>query len=564
MQRSRSQHWRRRFAVALAIAFTLFLVVPSASMAATTTINAANGQLQFNNTVKIGQDATVGFSTRYTNVFAGVDALVTVTAIQNTQLSNVDRVSTVNNDQLWTNLRIGSGGGYATYRVEFVETGKRDPVLLQNFSVNVGDIDAQQFAQFTGPTSWSLAPNTLLNTQGGPSTGIPAGAYRFYEANGTGADDSDTRFWAQVNYGAVSAVDVTLGAAIGGSALYQVSFGAASWGSTTPATLQPPVTQFTVSYDTNAGGVSGFGGSTASTTANSGASQTIQANGFTVPSGSNWAFVAWNTKADGSGVSYDPGDTIVPTTNLTLYAVWKDTSTTVVYYPNGAQTGSVPPSPNPLLAPGAQYEILDNSGGLIFDGYFFTGWNTRADGTGVFYLPGTLLNVVANTDLFAVWEPIPVVPSDSPIDIDVEPGQPIGGGEVNYVIPDQPGSPNCNPEVPGQAWSIEVTSLETGASTEIDAGCTPTDGDVFGTTVLPQDVPEGIYEVVYENTEGEKIVTYFEVGPNGTFEGQTNTDPRIAKTGSIQTNSLLPLGAGALAVLGVLIASVAALRRRTA
>ena len=130
--------------------------------AATTNVDAANQNLQFNNTVKIGQNAPVGFSTRYANVFTGVDAIVSVTAITNTTISNVDRVSTVNNWQLWNNEQIGAGGGSATYRVEFVAAGTRDPVIMQNFSANVGDIDARQYVQFTGPSSYTLSNNSQL------------------------------------------------------------------------------------------------------------------------------------------------------------------------------------------------------------------------------------------------------------------------------------------------------------------------------------------------------------------------------------------------------------------
>lgn len=42
-------------------------------------------------------------------------------------------------------------------------------------------------------------------------------------------------------------------------------------------------------------------------------------NGF---ARTGYAFVAWNTKADGSGTSYNPGDDFYVTGNVTLYAVW--------------------------------------------------------------------------------------------------------------------------------------------------------------------------------------------------------------------------------------------------
>ena len=57
-----------------------------------------------------------------------------------------------------------------------------------------------------------------------------------------------------------------------------------------------------------------------------GANVTLSANGFATPVAtgvSYGAFTGWNTKADGSGVSYSAGQTITPTSNMTLYAQWK-------------------------------------------------------------------------------------------------------------------------------------------------------------------------------------------------------------------------------------------------
>lgn len=533
------------------IAFSLFGL---------TTVAVAANTLSFNNTVKIGQNATVGFSTRYGNVSAGVDALVTVTSVSTgSTLSNIDRVSTVNNEQLWSNVQVGAGGGAVTYRVEFVATGSRTPIVMTNFDVNVGDIDAKQFVQFAGPSSYTLAANTQLAIQQHPISGIPLGSYRFTETNGTGSTDTDTRFWAQVHYDNVSYVDVTLGAGVGGSALFQVSFGAASWGSTavTPVTPTPPT--YTVSYDCNPGLLTCGGGITASTSGTGGTAQAIQTNGFTPPT--NYSFVAWNTQPDGSGVSYADPDTIIPTTDVRLYAIWKDSTTTVTYHGNGHTGGS---SPTQASVPaGSQYTVEGNTGGLVANGFQFIGWNTLANGAGAFFAPGTLTNIVANTDLYAVWQPVPVVPPDAPLNIDLDPGEPIGGGEVDYVIPGQPDAPNCDPTTnPNSAWTLSVIPVDpAGAPVEIDAGCTPEDGDIFGIAVLPQDVPEGIYEVVYESTTGEKIIRYFEVGPGGIFEGQSNTDPRLAKTG---TNDAFVAQFGAVLAMATGSALLLMRRKRSA
>ncbi|MCR5459056.1 MAG: choice-of-anchor J domain-containing protein [Acetatifactor sp.] len=68
------------------------------------------------------------------------------------------------------------------------------------------------------------------------------------------------------------------------------------------------------------------GGSGTMTDANSpyyeGASATALPNGFTAPN--HKYFNSWNTKADGSGAKYYPGDDFEVTGNVTIYAQWTD------------------------------------------------------------------------------------------------------------------------------------------------------------------------------------------------------------------------------------------------
>ncbi len=49
---------------------------------------------------------------------------------------------------------------------------------------------------------------------------------------------------------------------------------------------------------------------------------TVLPNGFTMPS--NQFFLFWNTKSDGSGTTYLPGDSFIIRENVTLYAQWKN------------------------------------------------------------------------------------------------------------------------------------------------------------------------------------------------------------------------------------------------
>lgn len=74
---------------------------------------------------------------------------------------------------------------------------------------------------------------------------------------------------------------------------------------------------FTMTYDANGG----TGTMTdPSSPYDAGSTIVVLANSFTPPS--TKTFVNWNTKADGTGVAYSPGETIPAVQNNTLYAQW--------------------------------------------------------------------------------------------------------------------------------------------------------------------------------------------------------------------------------------------------
>lgn len=470
--------------------------------AAAAAVNVIGQNLQFTNTVKIGANAKVGFTTRYSNVTTGVDALLSVSAINNLNLDNVDRVSSTNNWQLWTNEAVGAGGGNATYHIEFVATGTNNPVTLQNMSINVGDIDARQYVQFAGPTSYQLGQNTQLTVKtNAQDNTIPVGAYRFVGPV-AGSTDTDTRFWAQVNYSELSAVDVMLGAEVGGAALFQVSFGAASWSGQEATPVTPPTVQYTVSYEKNSSSASG---TVPSTTGNSGAPQTISAvTGITNGSAS---FVGWNTAPDGSGVMYQATNLIYPTANVQLYAIWAVPATVTYFANNNAAVGAVPAG---ATLTGASSYTISAPGSLDVPGYKFVGWNTLANGSGAPYQPGEILWVEANTNFYAQWEIIPVVPGG--IDIDVPSGQPAGGGDVPYNVPNL--EPNSN-------YTLDVDPTDPNEpGQEIDAGTASTGGDASGTAELPN-LPGGEYDLVFSGTDADgdpvEIIRHFTINSDGTM-----------------------------------------------
>ncbi|MCL1982046.1 MAG: InlB B-repeat-containing protein [Clostridiales bacterium] len=124
---------------------------------------------------------------------------------------------------------------------------------------------------------------------------------------------------------------------------------------------------------------------------------TIVSQGYTKP---GFTFIGWNTKADGTGTSYQNGQTIYVTADITLYAQWKDDCAKcyVTYKPNGGvgNENRVP------VVVGSNYTIADQ--GYYWNGYRFTGWNTKADGTGTSYQSGQTIKVTEDITLYAQWK----------------------------------------------------------------------------------------------------------------------------------------------------------------
>ena len=157
---------------------------------------------------------------------------------------------------------------------------------------------------------------------------------------------------------------------------------------------------YTVKYNGNGN----TGGSTAGSSHTYDTAKGLTANGFTK---TGYTFKNWNTKADGSGTSYaDKASvknlTAIAGATVTLYAQWTANKYTVAYNANGG-TGTMA---NQELTYDKAATLNANT--FKRTGYRFSGWNTKADGTGTSYADkASVKNLTANSGgtvtLYAKW-----------------------------------------------------------------------------------------------------------------------------------------------------------------
>ena len=126
------------------------------------------------------------------------------------------------------------------------------------------------------------------------------------------------------------------------------------------------------------------------------------------------SFKNWNTEADGSGTSYSKEASVKNLTStdggsVYLYAQWKKNDYKVVYIPNKPENashnvlGQMDNSDHKVDSP---KELSENL--FTLNGWTFTGWNTKADGSGTSYTDQELVNNLsyqanAEVTLYAQW-----------------------------------------------------------------------------------------------------------------------------------------------------------------
>jgi LPXTG-motif cell wall-anchored protein len=316
-----------------------------ATPASATTINVAKGSMNFgatsgtNQPDMIGDNAGLGFSHRYNDVFAGVDAVATVIDVQNIdedddQSNGADlKLDAFDDDDSETGPAIdakidifGNSGdpelneepelqtGSMTFRIDFVEADTTKAVTLQNIAMRVFDIDNRQFAKFAGITSYKLSATPPTELVASSENGV----FEFKEPVGGEADPSHEENWVAVEFAEASTLTITLGARQSGGATFGVEFADTNW-TDTPNQTTADLVAYTLTYDANESESGAVPASQSSTVSSPivtlAAPQGDLANG-------ECEFDGWNTRTDGTGSNFLDTETITLTANTTLYAQW--------------------------------------------------------------------------------------------------------------------------------------------------------------------------------------------------------------------------------------------------
>ena len=134
----------------------------------------------------------------------------------------------------------------------------------------------------------------------------------------------------------------------------------------------------------------------------------LTANAFTAPTatGYTYSFLGWSTNSAATSATYTDKQSVknLTSTNngtVNLYAIWSKTANTykITYNGNGATGGSTAET---SFTYGNTASVRSN--GFTRTNYSFTGWNTKADGSGTPYAAGASYTSAANLTLYAQWK----------------------------------------------------------------------------------------------------------------------------------------------------------------
>ena len=268
-------------------------------------------------------------------------------------------------------------------------SGNRFYFTVQGIKVGEAVLSVKLYENYTGNEN-------VVATLSIPVS-VTANTYTIsYSANGgSGAPSSQNKYYG---------TNITLSSSVPTRSGYTF-LGWSTSSSATSATYQPGGTfslnanttlyavwkanpTYSITYNAN-------GGSGAPSTQTGSTNYTISS---TVPIRSGYTFLGWSTSSNATTSTYEAGDTVAISANLTLYAVWKANTYTITYNANG---GSGAPS-SQTKTHGTNLTLSSTK--PTRDGYTFLGWSTSSSATSATYQPGSSFSLNENATLYAVWK----------------------------------------------------------------------------------------------------------------------------------------------------------------
>lgn len=217
------------------------------------------------------------------------------------------------------------------------------------------------------------------------------------------------------------------------------------------------VGSYTVVFDANGGA-----GTMANQKISIGVEAALSQNAFTR---TNFAFMGWNTSADGAGTSYADKASIVNLAtagnSITLYAIWEQRYT-ASFDANGG-TGTMSPQ---VVDLSGEYTLPENSFGAP-DGKRFKAWDVN----GVEKMPGDTVSVTADITVTALWEDIPATYTVS-FDADGGMGSmaDVSGISGDYTLPASQFLAPYGKQF--KCWSVNSTEMAVGETITLTADIT--------------------------------------------------------------------------------------------
>lgn len=217
---------------------------------------------------------------------------------------------------------------------------------------------------------------------------------------------------------------------------------------------------YTVVFDAN-------GGSSAPASQTKNYDETLTLSNIK-PLKSGHTFKEWNTKADGSGDSYNPGGLYTNNASVTLYAQWNINTYTVNYY---AGSGTVYYSQT--VKHGIISSIITYTPQLA--GYEFAEWNTSSNGSGISYKPAATFTATSDINLYAQWKQKKISVTGITLD---KTNAALNVGDTIVLIPSIEPINATNRNVIWTSADNSVATVENGIVTAISTGKT----DIYATT----------------------------------------------------------------------------------